>query len=255
MDQQADDNKPEEEAPVEQQQDEQKPDENVNDVSKDDLDDAENINVEPPSSEPPAQEEPEEPARDDLEKSELHVKADKKSAADPFEKTLIFEESRLDVGYTCKHGWYELRPHGKLPEKRSHHSSVIYNGSIYVYGGEDSREGKYDSLWKLDLDAFIEIGDKIQEDQTEEEAKNMTHQNDDDKRLQWELISTTGTKPGAISYHKAVVKDDNMYLFGGMRGDGECNGELYILNLTTYEWTIDPTQEGRPEPRDDISMD
>jgi N-acetylneuraminic acid mutarotase len=72
--------------------------------------------------------------------------------------------------------------------------------------------------------------------------------------LQWQLIKTTGTKPGAISYHKSVVKDDNMYLFGGMSPDGECNGELYILNLLTYEWSIDPTQQDRPEPRDDISM-
>lgn len=171
------------------------------------------------------------------------------------------DQHKLKVGFTCKNGWYELRPHGKLPEKRSHHCSVVHNDCIYIYGGEDNREGKYDTLWKLNLDAFIEIGNKgsaAEEDKQNEDIKTTNspdnEDQEDDQRLQWELIKTTGTKPGAISYHKAVAKGDFMYLFGGMRADGECNGELYMLDLNTYEWTIDPTQQDRPEPRDDISM-
>lgn len=83
------------------------------------------------------------------------------------------DPKRLTTGYKCKYGWYELRAKGKLPEKRSHHSSVIYNGHLYIYGGEDTREGKYDTLWKLNLDEFISIGDKIREEHNEEESKDL----------------------------------------------------------------------------------
>lgn len=172
--------------------------------------------------------------------------------------TMSMNHPKLEVGFTCKHGWYEIRPHGKLPEKRSHHSSVVYNGHLYIFGGEDNKEGKYDTLWRLNLDAFIEIGDKImQHNEDDEEMKQSSFHTEDaneDVRLQWELVQTSGTKPGPLSYHKAAIKDDLMYVFGGMDANGDCNGNLYILNLSTFEWSVDLTHEGRPEARDDISM-
>lgn len=130
---------------------------------------------------------------------------------------------RLSTGYRCKNGWFELRASGKLPEKRSHHSSVIHNGCLYIYGGEDSREGKYGNLWKLDLEEFMSIGEQPQDDLTEEEMKNMSREEDnpEDKKLCWHLIDTTGPSPGPISHHNAVIKGDSMYLFGGMKSDGE----------------------------------
>jgi hypothetical protein len=146
-----------------------------------------------------------------------------------------------------------------LPEKRSHHSSVIHGSYIYIYGGEDNREGKYDSLWRLNLDEFIEMENKVQDSpkNEDEEVKNITENEHDESvnnGLQWELVATQGPSPGPLSYHKATVKGDLMYLFGGMKPDDECNGDLYILNLTTFEWTIDPATENKPEPRDDTSM-
>jgi len=60
----------------------------------------------------------------------------------------------MPIGSKCQSGWYELKAKGKLPNKRSYHSAVVYDGKLYIYGGEDIKEGRSDDLWSLDLEAF-----------------------------------------------------------------------------------------------------
>ena len=44
-------------------------------------------------------------------------------------------------------------------------------------------------------------------------------------------------------------------MFGGMRSDGECNGDLYSLDMNTYEWSIVSFEgENSPDARDDHSI-
>ena len=77
----------------------------------------------------------------------------------------------------------------------------------------------------------------------------------DDEKLHWVEISTKGAKPGAISHHSAVIKGDEMYLYGGAKEYGEDNPDLYWLNLKTLEWKVVHWDgETKPEPRDDHSM-
>jgi len=52
----------------------------------------------------------------------------------------------MPFGAECSSGWFELKVKGKLPDKRSYHSSVIYDGKMFIYGGEDIKEGKYSDL-------------------------------------------------------------------------------------------------------------
>lgn len=170
-----------------------------------------------------------------------------------------YELERLETGFSCKHGWYELRARGKLPEKRGHHSSVIYNGSLYIYGGEDSREGKFSNLWKINLDEFIEAGEQPNEDLEGEENKSIMEKDEssptDPKKFHWQLIETTGAKPGALSHHKSLLKGDEMYLSGGMKEDTDSNPDLYCLNMKSYEWRVVHTEgENKPQCRDDHSM-
>lgn len=170
-----------------------------------------------------------------------------------------YDLNRLDTGFTCEKGWFEIRPRGKLPEKRSHHTAVVHGNWMYVYGGEDSREGKYESLWKLNLDEFIEIADNKNDDLEHEENKDLDEEEEvpptTDRKLHWRLVETSGAKPGPLSHHQAKIIGDDMYIFGGMKSDGECNDELYALNINSMEWRVVHCEgDHKPEGRDDHSM-
>lgn len=40
---------------------------------------------------------------------------------------------------------------GKLPERRSYSACGVYNDYLFVFGGQDLKEGSYNNLWKLNL--------------------------------------------------------------------------------------------------------
>ena len=40
---------------------------------------------------------------------------------------------------------------GKLPERRSYLMSDIHHDYAYIFGGQDLKEGSYNTLWRLDL--------------------------------------------------------------------------------------------------------
>lgn len=171
----------------------------------------------------------------------------------------VDDPNRLETGHTCTKGWMELRPRGKLPEKRSHHSSIVHQNFLYVFGGEDSREGKYGNLWRLNLDDFIEIESRADEDLGREDGKDSEEDDPQsptkDEKLHWRLIETKGKQPGKLSHHQAQTVGDLMYLFGGMREDASCNDDLYSLDMTTFEWKIIKNEgDVKPEGRDDHTM-
>lgn len=44
-----------------------------------------------------------------------------------------------------------------MPERRGYHSTFMYNDSLYIYGGQDIREGQMDNLWMIDLQNFDDL--------------------------------------------------------------------------------------------------
>ena len=70
----------------------------------------------------------------------------KESDRSPFEG----EEEAYDLN------WYELRPGGIWPERRAYHSSFVFENFLYIFGGNDIREGKMNTLWRI---SFKLIGD------------------------------------------------------------------------------------------------
>jgi hypothetical protein len=53
-------------------------------------------------------------------------------------------------GNSIEH-WYELRLANSAPERRSYHSTFVYDNKMYVMGGLDIQNGSMNSLWELDL--------------------------------------------------------------------------------------------------------
>lgn len=53
--------------------------------------------------------------------------------------------------------WVELRLMGQQPDRRSYHSSFVFDKKLYVYGGLDIREGSLNSLFELNLQLLGEI--------------------------------------------------------------------------------------------------
>lgn len=53
--------------------------------------------------------------------------------------------------------WSELRIAGKAPERRSYHSSFVFENKIYIYGGLDIQNGSINSIWELDLSCIDDL--------------------------------------------------------------------------------------------------
>ena len=96
---------------------------------------------------------------------------------------------------------------GKLPERRSYHVSIIHNEALYVFGGQDLKEGTYNSLWKLPIKIIMEGGSTA-----------------------WEEVSSSGSVPPPIAHHCGALHGDDFYVYGGMI-NSDSNDKMYTLNL------------------------
>jgi len=81
----------------------------------------------------------------------------------------------------------------KLPERRSYLASGVYKNHLYVFGGQDLKEGSYNSLWRLDLQIVLEGGTTA-----------------------WECVKTTGKLPKPISHHYGFICNDSFLIYGGL---------------------------------------
>ena len=52
-------------------------------------------------------------------------------------------------------GWNELKVSGKLPERRSYHVGAVHGGFMYVFGGQDLKEGSVNTTWKINIDRIV----------------------------------------------------------------------------------------------------
>lgn len=161
--------------------------------------------------------------------------------------SVLYASMEMPTGHKCSSGWFELKAKGKLPDKRSFHSAVIYDGKLYVFGGEDIKEGRVDDLWCLDLDAFFDKEEKELEDNELEDQSEL------DKYC-WHKIETHGDHPGKIAHHKACIESQCMYVFGGIDDAGDNIKHFYCLDMNSFKWSKYDTEGDVPEPRDDHSL-
>ena len=101
--------------------------------------------------------------------------------------------------------WMELRHlAGMRPNPRYRHTCVSFSGSLYVFGGVDRAQTRYNDLHEFVVD-----------------------------RKEWNICRTTGQLPSARTFHRAVLQDDSMYILGGF--DGKSQNDLFVIKLRRAE--------------------
>ncbi|OMJ68853.1 hypothetical protein SteCoe_33574 [Stentor coeruleus] len=118
--------------------------------------------------------------------------------------------------------WEEVRTANQHPSRRSYHSAVMWNEKMFIYGGQDLREGPQTGMWRIEIGQF---------DQGE-----------------WEELKTQDFGP--LCRHSAIVKNDSMYVFGGTDGTQEFN-RIIVFNLNNFSArSILPDNASCPPPLD-----
>jgi Rab9 effector protein with kelch motifs len=96
---------------------------------------------------------------------------------------------------------------GVKPVSRDEHSVVLYNSSIYIFGGSLSKGPLSNDLWVYSVE-------------TEE----------------WKKLEITGAKPSPRSGHAACILDSKMYVFGGISEENIRLNDLWVCNLDSSQW-------------------
>lgn len=99
------------------------------------------------------------------------------------------------------------------PAPRRAHTSVYYNGKIYVFGGGNGLTALND-LWTLDVSRM----------------DTSLRSDDSTGGLKWTLVKPESNPPPARGYHTANLVGNVMVIMGGSDGR-ECFSDVWCLNL------------------------
>ncbi|XP_019760823.2 leucine-zipper-like transcriptional regulator 1 [Dendroctonus ponderosae] len=129
--------------------------------------------------------------------------------------TTLSEALTLEIGpFEAVHRWISLPECDEfVGARRSKHTMVAYNDSIYVFGGDNGKSM---------------LNDLIRSDV---------------KEKSWGRAFATGTPPAPRYHHSAVVYNDSMFLFGGYTGDIHSNSnltnknDLFEYKFKTGQWS------------------
>ncbi|KDO24144.1 hypothetical protein SPRG_10571 [Saprolegnia parasitica CBS 223.65] len=97
--------------------------------------------------------------------------------------------------------WAVMKTTGKSPPHRYRHTAVIYEDSMFVFGGVDKAHSRFNDLQRLDL---------------------VTNT--------WSEVYTSGYVPSSRTFHRAVVVTNRMYLLGGYDGTDRLH-DLYSIHV------------------------
>uniref|UniRef100_A0A8C8SR54 Uncharacterized protein n=1 Tax=Pelusios castaneus TaxID=367368 RepID=A0A8C8SR54_9SAUR len=117
-------------------------------------------------------------------------------------------------------GWHTAAESESIaPANRKGHSAVVYNSSMYIYGGYFDIKGITQEFWALHLDTG-----------------------------EWSQVSplSCDTGPGRRHGHSAVVYSTGMYLFGGLMGLSE-QRDLWKWDFVRCTWSTIRTSHGPPK--------
>lgn len=97
--------------------------------------------------------------------------------------------------------WIWPKTNGPSPSPRRAHTSVIWHGHLYIFGGGDGARALND-VYALNL-----------------------------KDNTWSLVETTGARPEPRGYHSGTLVGDKLVIYGGSDGQ-TCFGDIHLLDLS-----------------------
>lgn len=112
-------------------------------------------------------------------------------------------------------------PLSQVPSPRTDHTAVLYEGSMYVFGGYDGK-ARYNDLYKFKL-------------------RN--------KKYSWKKIEAEGTVPLNRFGHSSVVCRDFMFVIGGWNGHDTMDDVYQYSFLSNLWFEIRRIKGVRPKPR------
>lgn len=103
--------------------------------------------------------------------------------------------------------WYNLKnSSGEKPCARYRHDSLVYKDSLYLFGGVNESQNRFNDFYKYH---FI--------------------------KREWSSVKASGCTPAPRTFHKIVNYDNLLFLLGGF--DGERKNDMYIIRLEGDENT------------------
>ncbi|KIJ41980.1 hypothetical protein M422DRAFT_60410 [Sphaerobolus stellatus SS14] len=100
-------------------------------------------------------------------------------------------------------------PNAKVPIPRRAHTTWLYKGKIYMFGGGNGEKALND-VWTLDVTVPYE-------------------------EMRWEEVKVEGDKPGPRGYHTANLVRDVVVIIGGSDGSYMFD-DVWVLNLNYMRW-------------------
>ncbi|CCI47194.1 unnamed protein product [Albugo candida] len=97
--------------------------------------------------------------------------------------------------------WKMLEAVGSIPPHRYRHSAVVFDDNMFVFGGVDKSQVRYNDLQRYNL---------------------VTNS--------WSEVCTTGNLPCSRTFHRAVLVENQMFLLGGYDGTYRLR-DLYSIEL------------------------
>ncbi|CAD8099772.1 unnamed protein product [Paramecium sonneborni] len=101
--------------------------------------------------------------------------------------------------------FYEIRRcSGQKPKARYRHEALVYNSNMFLFGGVDHLQIRYNDLHQYNF-----------------------------KKREWIKINTSGSIPSARTFHKLVNLENQFFLLGGY--DGQRLNDMYTIFVTKTE--------------------
>jgi dynein heavy chain len=148
---------------------------------------------------------------------------------------------KLDMSNSNEFYWEKIEPPSgaKWPEARSHHTAVVYEEKLIIFGGFRSSSIRYNDVWIFDTNTKEWSQPHAGLTETKEDGTVVF-------KKDWKDC------PLPRGGHSAcMIGDSKMYIFGGYGGSGYARldyNDVNVLDLSIWEWfKVPATGELPPE--------